>query len=208
MAEAKFRWKSLSGSECVSLIDKCYNIAVHWIPNLFKLPHGKHGKFFVAELSVLFRAYAYDSSKECIALKAAFLLPLLVLQKPHRRSDHVSALGHRLSLWRDGCFDELVNEGKTIQKKLATGPRSAPNDIAGSFSKLMFQGKVKAALRLLNDSGSKSGQPISLDKLIPSGGTSVSVRDKLTEKHPDPAPFDPSHTLLLSTPPPDHEPPH
>ena len=209
MGDPQFQWKSLAGRKCMKLIDKCYEVAVHWIPNLFKVPHGKHGRSFVAELSTLFRDYADDSSKECVALKAAFLLPLLVLQKPHRRSktsEHVSALERRLSLWHDGCFDDLLKEGETIQRKFAVGPRAVSKDLAGSFSKLMFQGKVKAALRLLNGSGSRSGQPLSLNSPISSGGSTVTVRDKLIEKHPDPAPLHPSHSLLQTTPPPDHEP--
>lgn len=184
------------------LIDKCYDVAAHWVPNLFKVPQGKHGKSSVAELSSLFRDYAEDSCKECIALKAAFLLPLLTLQKLHHRSktdEHVTALERRLSLWRDGCFDELLNEGKTIQRKLVARPRSVSSDLAGSFSKLMFQGKVKAALRLLNGFGSKSGQPLSLDELTSTGESSVRVRDKLIEKHPNPAPFNPSLSPLRST---------
>ncbi len=111
-----------------------------------------------------------------------------------------------MTLWREGCFEEILKEGKTIQRKFASGPRSCPKDMAGLFAKLMFQGKVKAALRLLNEPGSKSGQPLSLDELIPSGESSVSVRDKLIEKHPDSAPCDPSHCLLQCTPPPDHDP--
>ncbi len=207
MAEPEFRWKNLSGPQCVSLIDKCYDVAVHWVPNLFKVPHGKHGKSFVAEMASLFRSYAEDSSKERIALKAAFLLPLLLLQKPHRRSktcEHVPALERRLTLWRDGSFNELLKEGETIQRKFATGSRNVSTDLAGSFSKLMFQGKVKAALRLLNGKGSKAGQPLSLDEVMSTDGSTV--RDKLIEKHPNPAPFDSSHSLLQSTPPSDHEP--
>ncbi|XP_011407653.1 PREDICTED: zinc finger MYM-type protein 1-like [Amphimedon queenslandica] len=130
-----------------------------------------------------------DLSKECVALKATFLLLLLVLQNPHccsKTSEHVFALEHGLSLWHDGCFDELLKEGETIQRKFAVGPRTISTDLAGSFSKLMFRGKVKAALRLLNGSGSMSGQPLPLDTPVSSGGSIVTVRDKLMEKHPDP----------------------
>ncbi len=190
-------------------LDKCYGVAVHWLPNLFKVPHGRYGKSFVAELVCLFCSYAEESSKECIALKAAFLFPLLMLQKPHRRSktsEHVPALEHRLALWRDGSFDELLKEGETIQKKFAAGSQRVSNDLAGSFANLMFQGKMKAALRLLNRTGSKSGQPLSLDEIVSTDGSNISVKDKLIEKHPHPAPFNPSHSILQATPPPDHGP--
>uniref|UniRef100_A0A1X7V0A1 ABC transporter domain-containing protein n=1 Tax=Amphimedon queenslandica TaxID=400682 RepID=A0A1X7V0A1_AMPQE len=207
-AKPLFRWKSLDGSECVRLISECYDRAVHWIPNIFKIPHGKQGKLVVRELSRLFRAFANDCSMECIALKAAFLFPLLVLQKPSRRSkakDHVEALERRLALWHDGCFKLLLKEGETIQKNFRGGSSKRGGELADSFSKLMFQGKVKAALRLLSESGSV-GKPLSLDVPVCESEPTVTVRDKLIEKHPDPAPLYPSHSLLPSTPPPNHEP--
>ena len=95
-------------------------------------------------------------------IESCLLLPLLVLQKPFRRSkakDHVTALECRLTLWSDGCFDQLLKEGEAIQKSFCDGsPRTRKADLADSFSKLMFQGKVKAALRLLNESGSHARQ--------------------------------------------------
>ena len=86
LAPPNFLWGSLSvqsGVESVDQINNCYSRAVHWIPNLIKLPSGK---LFVKELSRLFRQYVEGSAMQCIALRAAFLLPLLVLQKPHCRS--------------------------------------------------------------------------------------------------------------------------
>ena len=79
------------------------------------------------------------------------------------------------------------------------------------FSKFMFEGKVKAALQLLNRPGSKAGQPLSYSCLSsPSSPSnpSITFRDVLIKKHPDPAPLSPSHSFLTSTPPPDHDPHH
>ena len=117
VCDPKFKWHDLSGPECMAAIDRCYSRAVQWIPNLFKVPYGRHGKSFVRELTRLFRSYAENSAMECIALKAALLLPLLVLQKPHRRSktkDHVTALERRLTDWTEGCLDQLLKEGEAI----------------------------------------------------------------------------------------------
>ena len=78
---------------------------------LTQVPHGKHGKSFVRELSRLFQ----DSPMECIALKAAFLLPLLVLQKLFQRSKnrgHVQALERRLDLWHDGLYWTRVRRSR------------------------------------------------------------------------------------------------
>ena len=69
---------------------------------------------------------------ECIALKAAFLLPLLVLQKPHRRSklkEHCKILERRLALWKDGMFQDLLREGITIQRQFKYSCRNGKNQI-------------------------------------------------------------------------------
>ena len=47
---------------------------------------GNVGKSFVAELSRLCNAFPSGSALESIALMAAIVLPILVLQSPHRRS--------------------------------------------------------------------------------------------------------------------------
>ena len=39
------RWNGgMPGSECMDLIHRCYARAVHWIPNLFKVPFGNMGR--------------------------------------------------------------------------------------------------------------------------------------------------------------------
>ena len=94
---------------------------MHWKRNLFKVPQGNAEKLFAQELSRLFSAFATASTMEALALKAATLLPLLVLQKPHRASktrDHVVCLQRRLALWAAGNIEALVKEGKVIQKHL------------------------------------------------------------------------------------------
>ena len=84
-----------------------------------KIPYEKQGRLFINELTCLFHLYSEDSSMECITLKAAFVFPLLVLQKPYLGSEvkeHVTALECRMNLWQDGLFVDLLNEGNTIQK--------------------------------------------------------------------------------------------
>ena len=98
------------------LINWCYSRAAHWIPNLLVIPCGKHGKLFIKELTRPFCLYSEDSAIECLALKATFVFPILVLQKPHRRSkvrDHVNALDQWLKLWNDGLFEDLLKKGNT-----------------------------------------------------------------------------------------------
>ena len=101
-----------------------------------------------------------------LTLKAAFVFPDLVLQKPHHRlkvKDHLNALEQQLKLWNDGLFEDLSKEGNTIQEKFSRGRKILKkSDLVSLFSRLMFEGKVKAPLHVLNESGSKAGQLLSL----------------------------------------------
>ena len=61
----------------------------------------------------LFRAAGEGSALESIALKAAFTLCSLVLQKPSRNfkgRNHTSCLEKRMKLWHDGDLNALVLE--------------------------------------------------------------------------------------------------
>ena len=128
---------------------------------------GKAGMAFVRELSRMFRAYADGSALERMAMKAAMTMPALLLQKPHHRSkakDYTLCLERRLRLWSDGNLDELLDEGRTFQRKFT---RNQPNQENSStqtarfFAKLMMEGKVRAALRLVTEN--KNGGPLRLD---------------------------------------------
>lgn len=80
------------------------------------------GVAFVHELSRLFQAYTESSALEGVALKAAMILPALLLQKPHARSrtkEHTKHLERRLNLWKDGDLVSLLDEGQAIQSRLA-----------------------------------------------------------------------------------------
>ena len=140
-------------------------------------PSGKAGKSFVNELAKLYRAYAEGTTLECIALKAASVLPILLLQRPHHDSkakDHVACLSRRLDDWKSG----------DIQKRL---PKNCSNyDLehsAKAFSNLMLLGKTKAALRLLSEQD--RGKVLQLDTHIPSSDPELqTVRDILKSKHP------------------------
>lgn len=113
-----FMWGSNDSSDFVPTVDKVYREAIHWKPNLFKVPNGTAGKAFVSELARMYNAFGLKSSLELISLKAAVLLPILLLQKPAQRSkakDHKAALERRLDTWKNGDLDDLLLEGRTIQ---------------------------------------------------------------------------------------------
>ena len=80
-----FHWGPVD-SETFSLsLDATYQEIVHWKKNSFDVSHGSVGKRFVAELAWLFRAVGKGSSLESIALKAVFVVCVLLLQKGHSR---------------------------------------------------------------------------------------------------------------------------
>ena len=80
-----YSWNDVPGSDFSSVLNKVYDEAIHWRHNLFSVPVGKAGCRFVHELSRLFQSYVDCSSLEGIALNAATLMPILLLQKPHFR---------------------------------------------------------------------------------------------------------------------------
>ena len=188
LSDPDYQWNDLTGPEFSNAINDAYNQIVHWKANLFRVPSGSNGKKFVSELARLFQAFADASALETTALKAAMTLPALVLQKPHAKSkvrEHISCLERRLSLWGEGNITELLREGKAIQRPLKSHrPQRDVNSDASKarkFSKLMMEGKVRAALRLL--STENQSRPLRLDDIIDESGKFV--RDVLEEKHPD-----------------------
>ena len=121
--------------------------------------------------------------------------PALMLQKPSAKSktrDHISCLQRRLELWGRGEIAELLKEGTAIQRilHLSSQRRDSEDESkqACKFAKLMMEGKVRAALRLLTKQA-KSGL-LRLDQVI--GGYSSTagrtVREILEEKHPNASP--------------------
>ena len=90
-----------------------------------------------------------------------------------------------MKTWKDGDLNELTNEGRTIQHRI---PKAFPSEdhthLARSFARLMFQGKTKAALRLLTGQG--KGGVLHVDDTV----DQKKVRDILTDKHP---PSQPAH---------------
>ena len=149
-----FVWGSIDSASFTHMLDSAYNEAVHC---LFKIPQGNAGKSFTAELSRLFSAFATGSALEQIALKAATVLPLLMLQKPCRSSKtivNIKCLVKRLELWKEGDLTSLLREGRAIQARLPKAhPRRSEQQLSRSFANLMFHGKTQAALQLLSNKG-------------------------------------------------------
>ena len=191
-----FTWGRKSAQEVSIAIDDIYMEIVHWKRNLFKIPSGKQGKSFVAEVACLFQSYADASALEAVALKAAMILPALILQKPFRKSkskDHISCIERRMVLWREGNLRELFEEGKTIQNRLSHNKNSRDEvDISRKFTERMMTGRLKDAIRLI--SGENNSKVLPLHSQVDENTT---VHDVLLEKHPAGQPL---HPITISTP--------
>ena len=182
-----FSWGIHNAEDFSQALEATYSETVHWRINSFKVPTGKAGKEFVQELSRLFSAFASAFSMESIALRAATVLPILLLQNPHRRSkakEHATCLERRLSIWKEGNLNDLVLEGRTIQSRLPKfNSPMAKQNLSCSFANLMFAGKTKAALDLLSQA-QKGGILHLNDPSDPNNPDSPTVRDMLNSKHP------------------------
>ena len=167
-----------------------------WPPNLFLVPFGKVGRDFLDELSRLAGLFSNKSDSRCWSLSAFTLAPLLLLQKPSRKSkdaDHRKLLESRLTLWRAGDFDSLLREGRVIQKPLNYRPPSKQL-CDDKFISLMRQGRVSEATGWLDSARHTSG-------VKPCDST---VIDELMGKHPPAQPA--SSRLAFQGPIPDISP--
>ena len=198
-----FRWgDSLSGEDFSASLDATYAEVVHWRRNTFTVPFGRVGKKFVSELSNLYLSFGSASTLEAIALKAATVLPILLLQKPSKGSkakDHVTILERRLDSWSAGDLDGLVKEGRAIQQRLPRSDTSnGSSNLARNFSNLMFAVKCKAALDLLSNSSSRGLLHLN-NPVEASNPDSPSVKQILISKHPEgqPAVLSPWNQKIL-----------
>jgi hypothetical protein len=124
-------------------------------------------------------------------------MPILLLQKPFHSSkqkDHSACLARRLPIWKKGDTDNLLAEGRSLQSRL---PRSSPSGhvddgkLDRCFAKLMFQGKINAALQLLSVQG--KGGILRSDDMVDIGyHIQKSVLDILKSKHPHAQPVLPT----------------
>ena len=172
-------YNNVSGEYFSHSIDKIYNESVKWKRNLFQTPTGQQGKSFTKLLTEWLTHYNQDTTFQGIALKTFMILPCIMLQKPAKTSkakEHTQALARRLQLWNEGKLDELLRECTIIQQKLSSSKKRTPDDAARIFSRLMFVGKIKAALKFL-DANSDCG-------VLPATEDVITL---LEEKHPQAA---------------------
>ena len=102
--------------------------------------------------------------------------------------------------WNDGRIDQLLLEGRTIQKRLPPlTNKIRKQSLARNFANLMFRGKVKDGIRLLCDR--ERGEVLKLDDCVSTSSGSMTVFEVLKEKHPSAKPSSPGSLISLAHPP-------
>ena len=98
----------------------------------------------------MFQAYAKASALDCVALKAAMVMPSLLFQQPHLKSkvkDHMIHLEQRLQQRSDGNVEGLMEEGRTMQHQVTRQHQyQLSQQTTRTFAKLMMEHEVRAAL--------------------------------------------------------------
>ena len=121
-----------------------------------------------------------------------------------KAKEHTSHLERRLKLWLDGKLDELLYEGRTIQQRLTQRmpPQQKSDDqTARTFAKLMMEGKVHAALRLVTEGNNGGPLPLHHPVNTCDPNSTHTVYDTLLEKHPPKRPAKRSAILTQTRPP-------
>ena len=180
-------YNNVPPEQFVANVSSVYEEMVKWKKNLFLVPSGNAGKNFIKLMSEWLDSYTNATTFQGIALKVVNILPNLQLQKPSANSktkDHTKALEQRLQKWNDGKIIELLRDCQAIQKKLHQGKKQSADDVSRIFSKLVFEGKIGAALKFLDENAENA--------VLPSTPT---VIKKLERLHPPPAEILP-HTLI------------
>ena len=87
------------------------------------LPTGKAGTNYIDEITRLLNSWIDNTALSTTAFKAIMIMPILLLQKPSKKSkakDDLKALKRRLDLWHEGNVMELFRECETIQNLLTS----------------------------------------------------------------------------------------
>ena len=177
----------LPEEHCADYIASAYERVVQWRRNLFIVPLGKTGERLVAELARLVESFVAGGRGRPCAWTAVVVACHILLQKPNDSKLDRSSVAHldrRLDLWKSGKIEDLMDEARCIQTHLTP---HCPIDKCGGtdgvddtlFSKLVFGGKIRSAIRLVcSDS---SGGVLAMDD---DAGSGEAGRDVLLKKHP------------------------
>ena len=158
-------------------IIEAYDEITTWRKNVFLVPYGRVGREFIDQITLHINEWNSSTENQHIALKAAFVLMAVCLQKPGPKSkanQHVAILEQRLALWKNGEIEKLIREGRILQHRIGKQHvYTDSQDRSKVFSKLVMEGRINTALRFLNDSNNGGVLPLTDD-----------VMSQLKEKHP------------------------
>uniref|UniRef100_A0A1X7SXG4 Reverse transcriptase domain-containing protein n=1 Tax=Amphimedon queenslandica TaxID=400682 RepID=A0A1X7SXG4_AMPQE len=166
------------------------------------LPKGQCGRRYIGilcdEIDSLLR---WSSTSERVLVFSS-----VILQRDKqvtKRRDVIRSLNRRMDMWRDDKFDLLVQESCRCDRSF-TSHRRRKHDkdyIEKVFTRLMLQGKVRAAMRWLTDrsKGSILSPSDKVTMSVNGARCETTVIDALKSKHPSShSPH--SSTLLTASP--------
>ena len=183
----RVRWGEMIGLDVVKeAVMAAHGTIMKWRKNFFPVPTSQHGKSFVAEVSRLLKLFNSKSPWESVALNQLMIFFPLMLQKPGPRTkthDHNRYLSKRMQWWKDGKLQNLILEGKEIQKRLNKHNKGGKKvGLTRGFTRLMLEGKVKQALKLIDADNDVRGIH----------EVNAQVRGILQDKHPCAVEADPA----------------
>ena len=100
-------------------------------------------------------------------------------------------------MWEAGKLPELLQEAKRCDKQVVVGLSPLTSEqLERTFNRLMMEGRIRSAVRLVTDRGGGGGVPDPEDEAHGRNGPlGMSVYDVLQEKHPAQRTVDPSAFL-------------
>ena len=171
-------------------IERLYEELVYWKRNMFEIPTGNAGKEFINELTNYVNQWCSKSPNRVIAIKIVMILPQLMLQRTSlkaKSSENKRHLERRLELWKNNEIEELIDECRTIQRRMPQTRASVGNNdsLSKRFANYMLKGNVNAALRLLNEDFNTGVKPLTEETM-----------QCLQSKHPAAQPMFSQHPSL------------
>ena len=159
------------------IFKEIFDKSTHWRRNIFSLPSGKVGKDFINEMTKLIDLWCNKDTDAKFMLYGLMILPKLILQK-HTKNPNAKnikqTMSRRLELWKEEKFYDLFTEALAIQTRIKE-PKTISNDedILMSFRRLMSNGKINAAMKVLENTNGTGILPINND-----------TTNMLNDKHP------------------------
>ena len=184
--QGAIKWGNMTGwVEIGEKLDSMYQEIVCWKLNLFEVPKGKAGKDFITELDRLLSELTFRTNWKSLSLKLIHVFMPTMLQRPTSKSkprQNSKFLHERLIWWANGDLDSLMKHCRQIQKQLEKKNNEQVINNQKAFCRLMLQGRVRKALKHINDSERLAGGVHNLSK---------EVIEQLKLKHPFPGSKDP-----------------